>query len=613
MELIITKLLEEKKKFISKSYSLAFTRLFKQVNWYFTRLLRKSTYTSIKNRNQNHGLEEILLLIKTVVKLSRILLTITGIGITTIALGILYFSGLASSDRLFYGFDYKILLSFGFFFGFVGLFPVLASMDTNMKKNVKKVYIHLLVIMGIGVVGIIYSFLVYGNYLSSFDPSHSWFDYLIITSFFLFFGFSPLIFAVENRERLWSYKLVFILFIIIGFIFYILSGLVYGQYFDFGELLPILDVDWSVFFIAGSITIYLGLLPLMVTASQEFRDRIFKLRFLWVITSLIGFLLVILAPVIMYYELNVLGIEWTVILYTGALIEFISLFLFVGSDSVVSFLQKLRFLWILLLLLGILSVFISLILVQSTSIVMVDYLDIETLLGFTWEIYFAIGTVLTVSALILIGALLFYEAKDPSRVGTISTSSGMPEIDAKPNEMVIFLEIIQESNDQVIAKFKEAVREDKFRPRVYESLIKHYQTQNQSIKSRLSKLKKSISRTSGVESLFSAALEETPPPPPSTPPPSKPATIPSAPPIPPKTPPTTAPPPPSTTTPPAPSAIPRTPTPPPAPSGPSITTTSPSGQSPLDLIADARSTSIAELRGEMLKELRRLREIFKEE
>ncbi|MHA1969586.1 MAG: hypothetical protein ACW964_17535 [Candidatus Hodarchaeales archaeon] len=38
-----------------------------------------------------------------------------------------------------------------------------------------------------------------------------------------------------------------------------------------------------------------------------------------------------------------------------------------------------------------------------------------------------------------------------------------------------------------------------------------------------------------------------------------------------------------------------------------------SPQSPLDLIADARSTSIAELRGEMLKELRRLREIFKEE
>ena len=554
-------------------------------------------------------------MIKTVVKLSRILLTITGIGITAIALGILYFSGLASSDRLFYGFDYKILLSFGFFFGFVGLFPVLTSMDINMKKNVKKVYIHLLVIIGIGVVGIIYSFLVYGNYLSSFDPSHSWFDYLIITSFFLFFGFSSLIFAVENRERLWGYKLVFLLFIAIGLIFYVLSGLAYGQYLDFGELIPILDVDWSVFFIAGSIITYLGLLPLMVTASQGFRDRIYKLRFLWIITSLIGFLLVILAPVIMYYEINVLGIEWTVILYTGALIEFISLFLFVGSDSVVSFLQKLRVLWIFLLLLGILSVIVSLVLVQSTSTIMVSYFDIETLLGFRWEIYFVIGTVLTVSALILIGALLFYEAKDPSRIGAISTTSGMPEIDAKPNEMVIFLEIIQESNDQVITKFKEAVREDKFRPRVYESLIKHYQTQNQSIKSRLSKLKKSISKTSGVESLFSAALEEPSSPPSAPPPPTKPA---AAPPIPPKTPPsiapTVAPPPPSTAAPPpAPSAIPRTPTTPPVPPSPSAAPTSPSDQSPLDLIADARSTSIAELRGEMLKELRRLREIFKEE
>jgi hypothetical protein len=307
-------------------------------------------------------------------------------------------------------------------------------------------------------------------------------------------------------------------------------------------------------------------------------------------------------------EINIMGIEWTVILYTGALIEFISLFLFVGSDSIVSFLQKLRFLRIFLLLLGILSIIVSLILVQSTSSVMASYFDIDTLLGFSWEIYFAVGTVITVTALILIGAILFYEAKDPGRVRAVSISSGMPEIDAKPSEMAIFLEIIQESNDQVIAKFKEAVREDKFRPRIYESLIKHYQTQNQSIKSRLSKLKKSISRTSGVESLFSAALEEEPSPPSAPIPPSKPAT---APPIPPKTPPSvpppTAPPPPSTTPPPAPSAIPRIPT------TPSVTTTSDAGQSPLDLIADARSTSIAELRGEMLKELRRLREIFKEE
>jgi len=50
-------------------------------------------------------------------------------------------------------------------------------------------------------------------------------------------------------------------------------------------------------------------------------------------------------------------------------------------------------------------------------------------------------------------------------------------------------------------------------------------------------------------------------------------------------------------------------TPPPTPG----TISEKSPQSPLDLIADARSTSIAELRGEMLKELRRLREIFKEE
>ncbi|MFX0204427.1 MAG: hypothetical protein ACFFDT_00450, partial [Candidatus Hodarchaeota archaeon] len=82
--------------------------------------------------------------------------------------------------------------------------------------------------------------------------------------------------------------------------------------------------------------------------------------------------------------------------------------------------------------------------------------------------------------------------------------------------------------------------------------------------------------------------------------------------------PPSAPPVPPSQTPPIPSSTGAPPAPPsaslgvPPPPSPGVTPSQPS-ESPLDLIADARSTSIAELRGEMLKELRRLREIFKEE
>ena len=56
------------------------------------------------------------------------------------------------------------------------------------------------------------------------------------------------------------------------------------------------------------------------------------------------------------------------------------------------------------------------------------------------------------------------------------------------------------------------------------------------------------------------------------------------------------------------SPAPITPSPPSTPQPPS-----PTGGQPGDVVGTARSTSIAELRGEMLKELRRLRDIFKDE
>ena len=90
------------------------------------------------------------------------------------------------------------------------------------------------------------------------------------------------------------------------------------------------------------------------------------------------------------------------------------------------------------------------------------------------------------------------------------------------------------------------------------------------------------------------------PPSPGAPPaPPGPPSPPGMPPSPPSPPSPTAPPPPGPTAP-----------PPPPGAFPGAPATS---QQPSDVVGTARSTSIAELRGEMLKELRRLRDIFKEE
>ena len=92
---------------------------------------------------------------KAVLRSSKVLLTIAGIGILSILVALLYFSGVASSvesgvwSRNILGFNYGILTAFGFFLLSIGVFPVLVVLDANAKKGVKKIYVHLLFLVGI--------------------------------------------------------------------------------------------------------------------------------------------------------------------------------------------------------------------------------------------------------------------------------------------------------------------------------------------------------------------------------------------------------------------------------------------------------------------------------
>ncbi|MHA1227066.1 MAG: hypothetical protein ACTSPV_10030, partial [Candidatus Hodarchaeales archaeon] len=509
-------------------------------------------------------------------------------------------------------------LTFGFYLSIVGLIPVLTSLDDNMKNNIKKIYGHLLVLTAIGTIGMLYSLLVYGNYLAAFDVGHSWFDYLIISSIIVFLAFTPLLFSIKDRERLWSYKFLFVISLVIGILFILISAVVYGQYFDLGTIHPMLDVDWNVIFFVGTIFAYFGILPLVISGSVEFREFMHRLRILWVVGTLVGVILVTMSLFMALNSFTIQDIEWPVFLVFGALVLLGSSIFLVSSESISNTLKKLKFVWLFILMVGIILTVISFILVLSTSALTTNLFGIDLLMGMNWEMYNIYGLIMTVFALVFIGSIVFYESEDVSAVGISDTSFSLVNIEARPSEMVTILEIVLESNEQLINKFKEAVRQDKFRPRVYETLVKQYQNQNQMIKSKLDKSKKKVS-TAGVESLFVEALGEKPSevPTPSVKAPAKPSqgvTPPPAPPIssPPVAPPTTAPPP--TAPPTAPGIPPKAP--PMTPSAPPSVPSAPSPgkeQSPLDLIADARSTSIAELRGEMLKELRRLREIFKEE
>lgn len=559
-----------------------------------------------------------------VVRSSKVLLTLAGIGILIMAIALLFFTGVASSvdittdpptwNRLVFGFDYQTLTAFGFFL-LLFLSPVLASLDTNAKKSVKKIYVYLVLLVGMGIIMLIYSALVYGEFLNPFDPLHSWFDYYIIGALLIIIGLAIILFSVQDRERLWNFKLLFALIILIGLLLEILSLILYSQ------VIVMPEIGWDISFLLGVITLFIGVVPLLLTASTRFRNILRRLGIIWILGVLIGIVIIIISSLV-YAEIIpqslVLDTDWFVILAYGSLFTLLFILLLASVGYEITY--KLRFIWLITFFLGVIFVIISVVLVLPESPEIegaVGTLIGNDFLGATWDIFYMYGTIIMIFSLSFISSVLYFETEEYSGPeGLLESVDRLPDIETTPSEMIAYLEILSKSQENIINQFKEAVRADKFRPRVYESIVKIYQDRNRIIKSRIEKFQKAghlVSAGEDVEALFDVALGEpsevTPITKPAAPPTVSTAEVPPGPPpISVKAPPTGPPvPPPSITL----------PTPPPsplesAPPAPGATVTQPT-ESPLDLIADARSTSIAELRGEMLKELRRLREIFKEE
>ncbi len=554
---------------------------------------------------------------ETFVKASKGLLTLTTLGIMSILLGFLYFMGVASSNRLFLGFDYKILIAFGTYLTLITVLPILSGMDARAKASVKKIFPHLILMVSLSILGLVYSFLVYGIYLTPFDVQHSWLDYFIVSATILILGVLLMLFAVKDRDRLANFKYVYIGLIVVGILLEIVAVAVYGHYLD--TLIQLPDIGWDAYFLSGGIFILLGILPLLIGASSNLRDFFHTTRFLWIIGILISFALLILSLAIRAEVLaEILNTEWFVWFSFGSLLLFITTGFLGSSREFSDTLNKLRIIWYFTLLLGVIMFILSLILAASSSPEITDIISLpDNLVGYTWDFYFMYGAVLSIFSIIIITSIIYFETDEVSGdVASGFTTDSFRELKTTPSEMVTYLEILSKSEAELINQFKEAVREDKFRPRVYETLLKQYEGRIKSYKFKISSIRKEPSRTGTADkvgAIFDSALGEAPTPkitskaPPPTPP-VVPKPTPSAPPSPP------APPLPTSGSPATPPPMPSPSIAPPSPvSSDSVLTPSTSGDSPLDLVADARSTSIAELRGEMLKELRRLREIFKEE
>jgi len=500
------------------------------------------------------------LLRKTVVRSSRVLLTLAGIGILFMIVALLYFTGVASSidinadpvtwSRTLFGFDYRVITAYGFFLVLIGFLPVLVVMDASAKKSVKRLNLHLLLLFGIGLVMLIYSALVYGTYLTPIDPLQTWFEYFIIAALLITLSLMPILFSIQDHERLWNFKFLYFLFILAGIILEIISIVIYA------EILEIPDVGWNIFFLFGLIILFLGMVPLLLTAGSTFREILYRLRIIWILGVLIGIVIVLVSYLVYAEILDLPDIDWVVILAFGGLITLLATLPLTSVVQLTEIIRKLRFIWLITFFLGIISVIISAILILPESPEVeaaVGTLLGTSLIGITWDVFYMYGTLIIILSLSFICSILYFETEEESGPVGLESVDRLPGIETTPSEMVAYLQILSKSQENMVNQFKEAVRADKFRPRIYESLVKLYQDRNRIIKTRISRFQKAgaaVSAEEDVEALFDVALGEPsevapsgpplpsiaeavePPKPPAAPPPGPPA-LPSTPPAPP--------------------------------------------------------------------------------
>ena len=365
----------------------------------------------------------------TIKNTSGVLKGLFVLGTILIIIGILHFTGLIEHDfstrygisipdNSLWGITYQTLYAFGFLFIFVSLLLLLPIMDQKSRLSMEKLtpLWGLLIIIGIGF--IVYSVLIYMNWLLVLDSNHSWFDYYMLGGILTFIGFVVLIFSPENFNDMIKYYSAYKGIFFLGVFIEILSFLSYSKLLlTFG----ILKTQWIVLCVIGIIPLFIGGIPLLLISIQ---NSLIK-KILIIITSLLGLIIggiTYLAPTL---ALNKIIFPMSVFKYNNYFdyLVFGSL-LFIGSLLWIKINFKGKFLkrntiWGLFLILGFINILVSSMLVISDTyfidLGITPFLENKStlagysILGMTWDVYFFNGIFIIIIAIIIITSNLFIE------------------------------------------------------------------------------------------------------------------------------------------------------------------------------------------------------------
>ncbi|MHA2294916.1 MAG: hypothetical protein ACXAEU_25890 [Candidatus Hodarchaeales archaeon] len=572
-----------------------------------------------------------------------VLLSLTGVIFVFLALG----SALDYlNDYIFYAFDWKGYALLATVPLMLGLPLTISSLSEEERVFHFKMWYLYVIMLLFGFILYVTGILAFFKILDGTTQTAMGVDY----SLFLLFSLIPsaigsflTVTAVrEFREIIWKLRILWILFIVIGLLLTIVGYVTFMMNLEPG--MKFLGVLWHDYLLFAGVPLVIGSGLFLGNLSEGAGELLWKFKYPGLLIFLMGLILFIISPITFFISSDpqpvdpVLSVLWNDWLVFALLPLGLGLALLVApsSEDAVEFYSKLKFIFILLALLGAISYLLGI----------VAYMRllgaVQELAGLQWDHWIVLGFILVALGLSFMYRMIFVEDYTPPALSRSAFSTDLATGGGQTADSVIQGKIKMSSEDQLayfgVAKkianyskdqYKDSHKDGDLSDKAYRALstrmnnaIKQYDKKIKEIKKQteVKDRKRLFEQELGIPTKKEAEPAKTRVAKPvTTSPPIKTEKI-SPPPL---QRPKIVVPDAQTFTPPPLAQKPkiidtaRRPTPPPAVTpAPTLPTATPppadSGKA-MDVVGTARSTSIAELRGEMLKELRRLRDIFKDE
>ncbi len=364
-----------------------------------------------------------------IIKYTGVLRWILLVGVLLILIGLTYFLGIFKIDfeysllgapvNSLYGITYLALYAFGFYLVIFALLLILPALTKNQREKLKK-YQKFFIAFGIIGLGLIsYSLLINPNILPILGSNQKWFDYFILGMIISFSNYLVLMFSTENFQELSNYNRVWFLLVCTGIIIEFLSLLAYWSLLRIIRMSP---TSWGDLYFIGIIFLFIGGLPLLLSYKPtNQRDSLVlgHLSLILIISGIITYLAPTLALNGVLISLSIFKYNrYFDYLFFGSLLLIVGVALASTLEGVHKYLRKSRTLWALVLILGFLQYFCS-ILLEITDTYFIDlgldFLFLQSahgslLFGMSWYVFLFNGLITTFSALIIVSSLIFKDS-----------------------------------------------------------------------------------------------------------------------------------------------------------------------------------------------------------